>query len=192
MKNLKKIIFFVVLFSFIFSITVTKIEPTNITIGDDLIFNLTVEDYDSSISHDFYFNDFRNVETELNCTPTNSTILNCKIEEILYTDFVNELEKILYINGIKTNLKVNFKIPRNLKLLDFDNNTICNIFEKCLIFFKVNYIIYNIRFEIYFQDVYMNHCFRSNTTLQYIECDYIFPESYYGKTLPLKFDRLFN
>ena len=82
-------IFFVVLFSFIFSTTVTKIEPTNIRIGDDLIFNLTVEDYDSSISHDFYFNDFRNVETELNCTPTNSTLLNCKIEEILYTNFVN-------------------------------------------------------------------------------------------------------
>ena len=191
MKNLKKIIFFVVLFSFIFSTTVTKIEPTNIRIGDDLIFNLTVEDYDSSISHDFYLSDAHS-ETELNCTPTNSTTLNCVIEEILYRNFVYDYEKILYINGINTNLKVKFNRPPNLKLLDFDNNTICNIFEKCHILFKVNYNIWSREIKIYFQDVFMDNCHIYNETLQYFECVYIFPESYYGKTLPLKFDRLFN
>ena len=53
MNQIKISIFFTYLFSYIFSIKINKIEPNIVTFDENIEFNLTVEDYDSSKNYNF-------------------------------------------------------------------------------------------------------------------------------------------
>ena len=73
MNKFQNLIFFSCLFSYIFSITVSKIEPSSVTFGEDATFILTVQDYDSSDNY-FYLknaNDKHNII--LDCSPLINT-----------------------------------------------------------------------------------------------------------------------
>ena len=54
MNKFQKIILLFYLFSYAFSLKVTKIEPSTVTFGDKVEFTLTVQDYDSTNSNRFY------------------------------------------------------------------------------------------------------------------------------------------
>ena len=46
------------LFSYAFSLKVTKIEPTTVTYGENVDFTLTVQDYDPSKDYSFYLTNY--------------------------------------------------------------------------------------------------------------------------------------
>ena len=58
MNKFQKIILLCLLFTFVFSIKVTKIEPTTVTYGENVDFTLTVQDYDPSKDYSFYLTNY--------------------------------------------------------------------------------------------------------------------------------------
>jgi hypothetical protein len=56
MNKYLKIIFLTFLFSCVFSITFIKIEPNSVTLGDEVEFTLTVNDYDSEVLYVYLSN----------------------------------------------------------------------------------------------------------------------------------------
>ena len=192
MNKFQNLIFFSCLFSYIFSISVVKIEPSFVTFGEEVKFILTVQDYDSSVNN-FYLKN-ANYESNINlyCSPSinNNNILNCNADiNINNKEELNYLIKNLYVNDIKTDLTVTIEKPKTLKLLGFDNNNEYYSYGISILDFTVNYNeLYNSDVSIKFDDFSITNCTLDDESISYIKCYYVFPESSAGKSLKLIFN----
>lgn len=198
MINFRKIIFFNSLISFIFSIIVTKIEPTTLVLEKNVNFNLTIENDDTSKSYDsydYYFgdNDFRE-QISSKCDLKNETLLICTID--LIQDFIYyfyNLTKILYVKekststtltfdywiklGKNTGLAVTFTKPTKIKINNLFNygQYYPNMVSK-LIFDVNNNELYNSKVNIYFSYIYLNNCKADKLHLRNLYCYYEFKD----------------
>ena len=191
MNKIQKIILLYCLFSYAFSLKVTKIEPSTITFGESNEFTLTVEDYDSSKYYNFYLtNDGDESKFWLDCSSSSesSTTLKCTVEfEIENKKDLNNLTKTLFLDDEKTNLTVTFKKPESLKLLYFSSRTYYN-YGVSSFSFEVNFNeLYKSDFPIKFGEYSITNCSVEDYSLSYINCYYEFPEDSAGKTLKLNF-----
>ena len=193
MNKFQNLIFFSCLFSYIFSITVSKIEPSSVTFGEDATFILTVQDYDSSDNY-FYL---KNANDEdyiiLDCSPLINTYdkLSCSADiKIYYKEELNFLIKTLYVNDIRTKLTVTLEKPKTLKLLNFNDDDEFYSYEISYLEFKVNYNeLYNSDVSIKLGDLSITNCKLEDGSIRKIICYYEFPESSTGKSLNLIFDK---
>ena len=193
MNKFQNLIFFNCLFSYIFSITVTNIEPSIVTFGGEVAFALTVQDYDSS-DNDFYLeNEYDDSYFKLYCSPliNSYNILNCSANiKIHHKEKLNYPIKTLYVNKIKTNLTVTIEKPKTLKLLNFNDYGHFYSYGISLLKFEVNYNeLYNSDVSIKFDDYSISNCTLDEESILYIKCYYEFPENSAEKSLNLKFDK---
>ena len=88
MNKFQKIFLLCCLFSYVFSLKVTNIEPKKATLGDKVEFTLTVQDYDSDNYYSFYLsNDGDDSRNELSCSSSTTTTLKCTAEIRLLVTF---------------------------------------------------------------------------------------------------------
>ena len=123
MNKFQKIILLCCLFSYVFSMKVTNIEPSTATIGEKVDFTLTVEDYDSSKYYRLFLSNSGvdpDIWFECASLSESSTTLKCTAYIHLYKD-LNNLTKTLFLDFENTNLTVTIEKPKNLKLLYFFN-----------------------------------------------------------------------
>ena len=192
MNKFQKIFLLCCLFSYAFSLKVTKIEPSTMTFGESDEFTLTVEDYDSNEYYNFYLaNDDKKSYFYLGCQSSSesSTTLKCYVdfETNNKTEALTNLSKTLFLNGEKTNLTVTFKIPESLELLGFYGGQYYS-YGVSRLEFSVNFNeLYKSGFSIKIGDFSITNCSVSNDSLSDIYCYYEFPESSKGQTLKLKF-----
>ena len=191
MNKLKKIIFFLCIFSYIFSITeVTNIESSNVIIGEKATFNLTVKNYIGFFVHRFYLGD--NVikdQITLNCTEINDTFLTCDANlDINELEYLTNLTKILYtIDKKDTGATVTINKPSTLKYYYINFYRLYS-YGVSSFYFRVNYNeLYNSSISIKFGDISITNC-KKNETYNDINCKHEFPESYINKTLKLIFN----
>ncbi len=192
MNRFLKIVFFNCFFSYIFSLTVTNIEPSSVILGEFVNFTLIVQDYDSSKNNYFYIHEKYEYDLiQLNCNhKLNDNLIKCSsfiiFSEIEY--FTNPIKK-LYVNDNDTGLTVTIIKPTNIKFLNFNfyENHYSYIINKFK--FIVNYNdLYNSSISIKFGDISITDCRKNNETIDTLYCYYVFNESYIGKTLPLTFN----
>ena len=109
MYNYQIIIFFICLFSYIYStLKVNKIEPSTVIFSEDVEFNLTVQDYDSSINYNITIGvDFNPSLIEITNCILGDSLLTCE-SYIFFSDkiFLNDFPKSLYIHNVKTGLSI--------------------------------------------------------------------------------------
>ena len=124
MNKLLKIIFFLFFFSYIFSTTVTNIEPSTVILGENVTFTLTVQDYDLSKNDNYFISEkyeYDLINLKCDKEPIDN-LLKCSsfitISEFEY--FTNPIKK-LYINGYNTGLTITIIKPSNIKILNFKN-----------------------------------------------------------------------
>ena len=190
MNKFQKIILLFCLFSYIFSMKVTKIEPSTVTLGEIVEFTLTVQDYDTSKDYYFYLSnvvDYSEIFLSCSSSSETSTTLKCNANIKLYEkEDLNNLTKILISNDEITNLTVKIEKPKTLKLLHFSDEQYFYSYGVSVISFEVNYNgIYKSDFPIKFGDYSITNC--SLYSIEYINCYYEFPESSAGQTLKLNF-----
>ena len=187
MNKFQKIILF--LFSYVFSMKVTNIEPKTATIGERVEFTLTVEDYDSSQYYRLFLSNSRvDPEFWLDCPfSESSTTLKCTTYLSIYDkEDLNNLTKTLFLNFENTNLTVTIEKPKSLKLLFFFTKPYYS-FGISSFYFEVNFNeLYNSDFSIKFGDLSITNCSVSDS-FSSINCYYEFPENYNGQTLNLNF-----
>ena len=188
MNKLLKKILFICTFSYIFSIKVTNIEPTNVILGENVEFALTVEDYTSDHNHFHLGDDNDNNKIYIYCLSNNDYILICKANiTFFYEKYSNNLTKNLYVNNIRTDLTITINLPSSLKILEMDRNSNKSYYAYGItnFYFKVNYNkLYNSSVSIKFGDISIN-CKISNDYIHNLNCFHEFPESYGNKTLDL-------
>ena len=82
MNKLYKIIFFICIFSYIFSQTkITNIESSNVILGEKATFNLTVQNYYGFLVHRFYLGDNAiKDQITLKCKEISDTFLTCEAD----------------------------------------------------------------------------------------------------------------
>ena len=189
MNKFQKIFLLCCLFSYVFSLKVTNIEPKTATLGKSVEFNLTVQDYDSTKYNRFYLsNDGDETRNDLSCSSSTSTTLKCTADIYFENkEDLNNLTKTLFLNHENTNLAVTIEKPINLKLLKFYEDSYYSYgvssFE-----FRVNLNeLYKSDFSIKFGDLSITNCSLDEDSIRYIYCYYEFPENYNGQTLNLKF-----
>ena len=121
MNKFQKIFLLCCLFSYVFSLKVTNIEPKTATLGESVEFTLTVQDYDSDNYYSFYLsNDGDDSRNELSCSSSTTTTLKCTAEiRLYYKEELNNPTKTLFLDGENTNLTVTIEKPKTLKLLEF-------------------------------------------------------------------------
>ena len=118
MNKLKKIIFFICIFSYILSTEVTNIESSNVILGEIATFNLTVQNYIGFLVHRFYLGDNAiKDQITLNCKEINDTFLTCDANlDINELEYLINLTKILYtIDKKDTGATVTINKPSTLK-----------------------------------------------------------------------------
>ena len=76
MNKIQKIILLCCLFSYVFSMKITNIEPKTATLARSVEFTLTVEDYNSSKSI-YLANDGDESQIRLSCSNESFTTLKC-------------------------------------------------------------------------------------------------------------------
>ena len=188
MNKFQKIILLCCLFSYAFSMKITNIEPSTVTLARNVEFTLTVEDYDSSKSI-YLSNDGDESQFELSCSSESSTTLKCN--SYIYIENkekdLKNLTKTLFLDNEITNLAVIFKKPESLELLSFYGGPYYSYgvsnFE-----FRVNFNeLYKSDFPIKFGEYSITNCSVEDYSLSYINCYYEFPEDSAGKTLKLNF-----
>ena len=119
MNKFLKIVFFNCFFSYIFSTTVTNIEPSTVILGENVTFTLTVQNY--NLSEYDYFNIREKYEyyglIRLKCDeePINN-LLKCS-SLITFSEIKTNLIKNLFINNEDTGLTVTIIKPTNIKFL---------------------------------------------------------------------------
>ena len=191
MNKFQKIILLCCLFSYAFSLKVTKIEPSTATLGERVEFTLIVQDYDPSKYYTFYLtNDGDDSKIDLSCPSSSesTTTLKCTANIRLYEkEDLNNLTKTLFLDDEKTNLAVTIEKPKSLKLLNFYGGTKYS-YGVSSISFIVNFNeLYKSDFSIKLGEYSITNCSVDDYYLTYINCYYEFPENSNGKTLKLKF-----
>ncbi len=194
MNKFLKIVFFNCFFSYIFSTTVTNIEPSTVILGENVTFTLTVQNY--NLSEYDYFNIREKYEyyglIRLKCDeePINN-LLKCS-SLITFSEIKTNLIKNLFIKNEDTGLTVTIIKPTNIKFLNIDYDYYVNNYYSYIInkfYFKVNYNeLYNSSVSIKFGDVSITDCKKDNETIDTLYCYCVFNESYIGKTLSLIFN----
>ena len=190
MNKFQKIFLLCCLFSYVFSLKVTNIEPKTVTLGESVEFNLTVQDYDSTKYNRFYLsNDGDESENGLSCSSSTSTTLNCTAKIRLYDkEELNNPTKTLFLNHENTNLTVTIEKPKTLKLLYFYSRQFYS-YGVSSFNFEVNLNeLYKSDVSIKFDEYSITNCSVSSKSISYINCYYQFPESSAEKTLKLNFD----
>ena len=193
MNKLFKMIFFICIFSYVFSIVeVTNIESSNVILGEKAKFNLTVQNYYYSLFNTFYLgdNDIKD-QISLSCNLINDTFLKCEADlNINKLEYLKNLTKILYtIDKVDTNKTVTINKPSILKLNDFKKSyNKYYSFGVSSFYFIVNYNeLYNSSISIKFGDISITNC-KKNETYNYINCIHEFPENHNNQTLKLIFN----
>ena len=193
MNKLLKMIFFICIFSYVFSIVeVTNIESSNVILGEKATFNLTVQNYYYSLFNTFYLgdNDIKD-QISLSCNLINYTFLKCEADlNINKLEYLKNLTKILYtIDKVDTNKTVTINKPSILKLNDFKKSyNKYYSFGVSSFYFIVNYNeLYNSSISIKFGDISITNC-KKNETFNYINCIHEFPENHNNQTLKLIFN----
>lgn len=184
MNKIQKIIFFISL-SCIFSLKVTNIEPNTATLGEDVTFTLTVQDYDSSNYYDFTIGDDFN-KIYMSCNRNDASV-SCNARIQLNKNSLNDLKKTLYVNGVSTGLTVTINKPTTLKLLDFYPTNVYSYGVTNFEFDVNDNDLYNSNVKIQIGDITLSKC-EKDQNYNEINCEYAFPESYGGKTLELTFN----
>ena len=190
MNKLKKIIFFICIFSYILSTEVINIESSNVILGEKATFNLTVQNYIGFFVHRFYLGD--NVikdQITLNCKEINDTFLTCDANlDINELEYLTNLTKILYTFDKKdTGATVTINKPSTLKYYYINYYKLYS-YGVSSFYFSVNYNeLYNSSISIKFGDISITNC-KKNETYNDINCKHEFPESYINKTLKLIFN----
>ena len=188
MDELLKKIFFIFIFSYVFSTNVTNIEPTNVILGENVEFTLTVEDYTSYYNYFSLGDDNNNSQIYFRCPSSHDYSLTCNANITFnYEKDLNNLTKILYVNDIRTNLTITINLPSSLKILEFYNYRNKSYYDYVIsnFYFRVNYNkLYNSSTSIKFGDISIN-CKTSNDSIHNLYFFHEFPESYGGKTLDL-------
>ena len=137
MNQIHKLIIFIFLFSYIFSFTVTKIEPKSAILGENFECYITVKDFDDD-SYNPNFFELKNYDNYmyLPCQNQNNGLYKCNgnIKE----NYLYNLTLTLYVNGINTGLTVDIKIPSEIKLLNFYGESFYN-YGISELKFKVNF-----------------------------------------------------
>ena len=192
MNKFQKIILLFYLFSYAFSLKVTKIEPSTVTFGEERVnFTLTVQDYDSTKSYRFYLaNDGDESKNNLYCSSSTSTTLKCTADNIrlYYKEELNNLTKTLFLDNENTNLAVTIEKPKTLKLFNFYTDEIYS-YGVSSFYFNVNLNeLYKSDVSIKFDEYSITNCSVSSKSISYINCYYEFPESSKGQILKLNFD----
>ena len=187
MNKFQKIFLLCCLFSYAFSMKITNIEPSTVTLARIVEFTLTVEDYNSSKSI-YLANDGDESQFGLSCSSESSTTLNCTT--YIYIENKKDLKnltKTLFLDNEITNLAVTFKKPESLELLYFDDETFYS-YGVSRFYFEVNFNeLYKSDFSIKFGEFSITNCSVDNYSISEIYCYYQFPESSKGQTLKLKF-----
>ena len=191
MNKFQKIFLLCCLFSYVFSLKVTNIEPKTATLGESVDFNLTVQDYDSTKSYRFYLandGDKSKIELYFSTSSGSSTTLKYTADIRLYDkEDLNNLKKTLFLDNENTNLAVTIEKPKSLKLLNFYSNQFYS-YGVSKLEFLVNFNeLYKSDFSIKFGEFSITNCSLEEDSIRYINCYYAFPESLNEKTLKLKF-----
>ena len=191
MNKFQKIILLCLLFTFVFSIKVTKIEPTTVTLGERVNFTLTVEDYEPNKSYNFYLsNDDENSKVKVYCSSnySNGKLKCSEADIVLDKKDLDNLTKTLFLDYKNTNLTVTIEKPKTLKLLNFYDDDKIYSYGISRFTFIVNFNeLYKSDFSIKFGDYSITKCSLNEYYIEYINCYYEFPENSYGQTLNLKF-----
>ena len=155
MNKFLKLIFFNCFFLYIFSTTVTKIEPSSVILGENVTFTLTVQDYNLSKSVYFYIgeeNEYEDIKLECDEEPIDNLLKCSSLITFSKIEYFSNLIKKLYVNNYDTCLTVTIIKPTNIKFLNFNiyiNNKNYN-----------NIYIFNIfKFKIYYNDLYYYNIF---------------------------------
>lgn len=180
MYNYQIIIFFICLFSYIYStLKVNKIEPSTVIFSEDVEFNLTVQDYDSSNNYNITIGvDFNPSLIEITNCILRDSLLTCE-SYIFFSDkiFLNDFPKYLYINNVNTGLSISIEKPTIIKLLKFENYEKYYINCEIELHFQVNYNeLYNSKISIKFGDISITNCKIDNLSVKDLYCYYKFSE----------------
>jgi hypothetical protein len=191
MNKFQKIILLCCLFSYAFSLKVTKIEPSTATLGERVEFTLIVQDYDPSKYYTFYLtNDGDDSKIDLSCPSSSesTTTLKCTADiRLKIRGDLNNLTKTLFLDDEKTNLTVTIEKPKSLKLLDFNGEQYYS-YSVSRLEFNVNLNeLYKSDFSIKFGEFSITNCSLEEDSIRYINCYYAFPENLNEQTLKLKF-----
>ena len=192
MNKFQKIILLCCLFSYAFSLKVTNIEPSTVTLGEERVnFTLTVQDYDSTKSYRFYLandGDKSKIELYFSTSSGSSTTLKYTADIRLYDkEDLNNLKKTLFLDNENTNLTVTIEKPKTLKLLDFYEDSYYS-YGVSRFKFEVNLNeLYKSDFSIKFGEFSITNCSLEEDSIRYINCYYAFPENLNEQTLKLKF-----
>ena len=176
MNKFQKIFLLCCLFSYVFSLKVTKIEPNTATLGEKVEFTLTVQDYDSTKSFMFYLanNDDSKIWLNQSSSSESSTTLKYSADiRLYYKEDLNNLTKTLFLDGEKTNLTVTIEKPKSLKLLEFYGG---QFYSYGVSFF--NFIVnlnelYKSDFSIKFGEYSITNCSSIENSINYINCYYL-------------------
>ena len=192
MNKLYKIIFFICIFSYIFSQTkIINIESSNVILGEKATFNLTVQNYYGFLVHRFYLGDNANKDQiTLKCKEINDTFLTCEADlNINKLEYLINLTKNLYtFDKIDTGTTITINKPSTLKIISFYNYFYCYSYGVCSFYFIVNYNeLYNSSISIKFGEISITNC-KKNETYNYINCIHEFPENHNNQTLKLIFN----
>ena len=187
---LQKILLFICLFSYIFSeTTFTAIQPTSATLGETIDFNITVENYESSVDIKIGENDWTYYfyMPYCNLEGTNNVICRTKIT---FNDKkqLNNLEKILYKNYAQTSLKININLPTSLKLVFFNEYKFYSYGLSKMVF-ETNYNqLYTSSTQIKIGNISITNCVIDQNSITNIECEYKFTQNNNGENLILSFN----
>lgn len=127
MNQIYKLIIFIFLFFYIFSITVTKIEPTSAILVEKFECNITVKDFDDdSYIRTFTLENYYYNKIYLSCQNQNNGFYKCYNSTIDFDNLYN-LTLTLYVNYlINTGLTVDIILPSEIKLLNFYGESFYN------------------------------------------------------------------
>ena len=158
MNKFQKIILLCCLFSYAFSLKVTNIEPSTVTLGEENVnFTLTVQDYDSTKSYKFYLandGDKSKIDLYFSTSSGSSTTLKYTADiRLYYKEDLNNLTKTLFLDNEITNLAVTIEKPKTLKLIDFEEQKfysygvsrlefLVNLMNFINLIFLINLLIY--------------------------------------------------
>ena len=188
---LQKILLFICLFSYIFSeTTFTAIQPTSATLGETIDFNITVENYESSVDIKIGENDWSYYfyMPYCNLEGTNNVICRTKIT---FNDKkqLNNLEKILYKNYAQTSLKININLPTSLKLVFFNEYKFYSYGLSKLVF-ETNYnkLLFSTSPSIKIGSISITNCAIDQNSITNIECEHKFTQNNNGENLILSFN----
>ena len=187
MNKYLKIIFLTFLFSCVFSITFIKIEPNSVTLGDEVEFTLTVNDYDSEVLYVYlsnYINLYLKKQNDGLYKSNNATTIQFHNIKSL-----NNFTTNIYYKGNKTDLTVDIKIPTEIKLLYFSNNSIFYNYGISKLSFSLNYNkLYNTNVLIEFGNNIITNCTAEEYNIVNLICYYEFSTQKGGDKLNLKFN----